>query len=197
MDTVEKQTQTTEACFGRALRYAEGIYAQRHKRGFQARISERVGVPTSNLSQIAKRDRGAGEDTRRKILKACTALVPELAGMSYDMFLDFGKLLLSGMSEDAALEQVRAARYSLHIPRISGQAYTTTGSGCIVQVAGREEGGTRDELRAELERWIAEDFPAMSLSAKCATRDAMMRHVPGFADFVARQEKAATTKEGV
>lgn len=121
------QQWTTEERFGRALRYAEGLYAKRHKKGFQARIGERTGIPTSNLSSIVTKDRGAGEDTRRKILDASTALVPELAGMSYDMILDFGGLLLSGVPANTALEQARA-RYNLHIPRIHAHAVASVAS---------------------------------------------------------------------
>lgn len=124
--TTQTQQWTTEERFGRALRYAEGLYAKRHKKGFQARIGERTGIPTSNLSSIVTKDRGAGEDTRRKILDASTALVPELAGMSYDMILDFGGLLLSGVPANTALEQARA-RYNLHIPRIHAHAVPSPG----------------------------------------------------------------------
>lgn len=46
--------------------------------------------------------------------------------MSYDMILDFGGLLLSGVPADTALEQARA-RYNLHIPRIHAHAVPSSG----------------------------------------------------------------------
>lgn len=111
-----------ETRFGAAVRSVERQYG----RGLQARLVAAVGMESSNLSQIIKRDKRTSEETRRKIYGECARLVPRYA-VGYDGFLDFGGLIVSGVSEEAALEQVYAARYNLHIPRI--HAHTVPSSG--------------------------------------------------------------------
>jgi len=106
-----------ETKFGAAVRSVERQYG----RGLQARLVSAVGMESSNLSQIIKRDKRTSEEVRRKIYGECARLVPRYA-IGYDGFLDFGGLLLSGVPENAALEQVCAARYSLHIPKTHAHA---------------------------------------------------------------------------
>lgn len=198
----EKQ-HSTEQCFGRALRYAERLYARQHRRGFQARLAEATSVPSSNLSEIVKKDRGAGEDTRRKILAASIKLVPALAGMSYDIFLEFGcKILLaeeaapggilSDAEEDEILKRVisSGSGYTLPAPQITAHANVVqngVNNGVMSVVDNKTE--QRDEFRAEIEGWTTECFSKLSLSAKCTVRDAMLKSVPGFAEYVAQKEQ--------
>ena len=111
-----------ETRFGAAVRSVERQYG----RGLQARLVAAVGMESSNLSQIIKRDKRTSEETRRKIYGECARLVPRYA-VGYDGFLDFGGLIVSGVSEEAALEQVYAARYNLHIPRIHAHAVPSSG----------------------------------------------------------------------
>lgn len=112
-----------ETKFGAAVRSVERQYG----RGLQARLVSAVGMESSNLSQIIKRDKRTSEEVRRKIYGECARLVPRYA-IGYDGFLDFGGLLLSGVSENAALEQVCAARYSLHIPKTHAHAVASVAS---------------------------------------------------------------------
>lgn len=116
-----------ETKFGAAVRSVERQYG----RGLQARLVSAVGMESSNLSQIIKRDKRTSEEVRRKIYGECARLVPRYA-VGYDGFLDFGGLLLSGVSENAALEQVCAARYSLHIPKTHAHAVASGNAADII-----------------------------------------------------------------
>lgn len=118
-DAMETRIETR---FGAAVRSVERQYG----RGLQARLVSAVGMESSNLSQIIKRDKRTSEEVRRKIYGECARLVPRYA-IGYDGFLDFGGLIVSGVSEEAALEQVYAARYNLHIPRIHAHAVPSSG----------------------------------------------------------------------
>lgn len=115
-----------ETRFGAAVRSVERQYG----RGLQARLVSAVGMESSNLSQIIKRDKRTSEEVRRKIYGECARLVPRYA-VGYDGFLDFGGLLLSGVPENAALEQARA-RYNLHIPRIHAHAVASENAADII-----------------------------------------------------------------
>lgn len=135
-----------EQRFGAAMRYVKTL----HRRGFQARVSEAVGIQSSNLSEIITKDKGTFEETRRAIFTVCAELTPQLEGISYDSFLYLGELLLSGVPGEEALEQARRTVFgvgNVTLPgiKIRGEATNTppeppSNSGTVRQVV--EDQGT-------------------------------------------------------
>lgn len=97
--------KTIEQQFGAAMRYAEHL----HGRGFQASLIRRLGLGSSNLSEIIHKDKGASEATRRLLHSAVAECVPDLSYVSYDCFLGLGQLILDGKPDDQALKMAQRA----------------------------------------------------------------------------------------
>lgn len=125
-----------------------------HGRGFQARVSERVGMQSSNLSEIVTKDKGTFETTRRAIFEECAKLTPELEGISYESFLKLGELILSKVPGDVALQSLRtlAARENPTLRRVDGRTLRLAHSGvkstdADQQVANTEPAAMPDRKR--------------------------------------------------
>lgn len=129
---------TIEQQFGAAMRFVRTL----HERGFQARVSEHVGMQSSNLSEIITKDKGTFETTRRAVFEECVKLTPSLCGMTYETFLRLGDLILSGLSGEEALERARgmAGNYVLPKLHIRGAGHVVrNGVGTVVQHGGTEK----------------------------------------------------------
>lgn len=72
------ETTTIEQDFAAAMLYAE----EKHGRGFQAKVSAKSGVDSSNLNSIMKHGKGTKEAVRRKIFEAVAWIVPGLPVLS-------------------------------------------------------------------------------------------------------------------
>lgn len=64
------ETTTIEQDFAAAMLYAE----EKHGRGFQAKVSAKSGVDSSNLNSIMKHGKGTKEAVRRKIFEAVAGI---------------------------------------------------------------------------------------------------------------------------
>lgn len=171
---------TIEQQFGAAMRFVRTL----HERGFQARVSEHVGMQSSNLSEIITKDKGTFETTRRAVFEECVKLTPSLCGMTYETFLRLGDLILSGLSGEEALERARgmAGNYVLPKLHIRGAGHVVqNGVGNVVQHGGTEKtehcagdvaGG---DIEQDLSRMIAAHLEGKTLDEKIEFRAEVKR----------------------
>lgn len=171
---------TIEQQFGAAMRFVRTL----HERGFQARVSEHVGMQSSNLSEIITKDKGTFETTRRAVFEECVKLTPCLCGMTYETFLRLGDLILSGLSGEEALERARgmAGNYVLPKLHIRGAGHVVqNGVGNVVQNGGAEKtehyagdvaGG---DIEQDLSRMIAAHLEGKTLDEKIEFRAEVKR----------------------
>lgn len=152
------------------------IYQQKKIR--QTELARIIKAGDQHVNAILKGRRKAGPDLQDSISRAL--------GMGHDEVRNLGR-------EALGLPRLIVATGNYVLPRlqIRGEGHVVqNGVGNIVQggVVGEAKGGeARDEIRAEIEGWLAERFSKLSVSAKVAAREAIRQAVPDFAEYVAEK----------
>lgn len=153
----------------------------------QKTLAQRVNVDKGYVNSILKGRKNAGVHLRDAISRAL--------GMSYDHVRELGTCLLNGVPGEEALERARGTVASGHcvlpVMQVSGKAHVGNVVNNGVMSVGNdpvESNEPRDEIRAEIEGWLAECFGDMSMSQKIAAREAIRQGVPNFAAYIDRRE---------
>ena len=117
------------------------FFLDKGERGTAASLARKVGVSPPYISELASGRKVGKEDKRRAVASAL--------GISYESFLHLGRLLLSGVPGEEALEQARRTIFgvgNVTLPgfKIRGEATNTppASGGTIRQVGGKQEKAT-------------------------------------------------------